>query len=569
MRHTLKPDHQTTLNVTVSHAQLGEVGKGQLKFGYGCVASVVLDSFTANRLFDNDQLATNLIATSTDGKKWSLLDCTQSGYTIYPDFVVESDVRESLFNSFEVRYSEVSKWFFEQMRVDGQLGQEIKWCATPSPLIANIKMPNCAFRIESVYVASLEDSGEVTTIHQYFAFRFFTTDRLFTPSEIKDIARQFGNFLSILLAHQCQIVSIDVSSKGSIYRRMYYGIYKLQLDDFHYEETYEKIKWRNFFVLKSDIDNCWEDIVNHFFNSKYCEIIWCRLAGMQNYEGFWEYHILGYITLLEGYLSLRFTSLKKPTVPQTENIKKLAKFLAEVSPPLKENQKEAIIEKSHTIFLKPKHSPFSEKFNQLISFIDLDINKIINLTTDDFIFLKKFRDSIAHGDQIEFTGNDITPIITLANKINLLLTHLLFVDLGLKRDLFLQCLSRPLNKLRRISKIDEQHLDRTLHPEIFIKVSSQEIQKIKNRPRRLLQDCFERDLDGNVTYSDKYSIELDKRLRDRIGGMLYEIIGLPKNSMSFLHKAYFEDGMQTEVVNSPVIIEVANLPKSCMGSGKA
>ena len=123
MKHTVDSDHHTTLRVKLSHAQEGDIGEGTLMFGYGCLASFALDGFRLNIELDDDQLASGLLAIAADGRKLSLFNCTRSGHTIYPEFVVEGDVRGSQFDSFEVRYSEVSEWFFQQTHVDGQLGE--------------------------------------------------------------------------------------------------------------------------------------------------------------------------------------------------------------------------------------------------------------------------------------------------------------------------------------------------------------------------------------------------------------------------------------------------------------
>lgn len=558
MKHTVESDHHTTLRVKLSHAQEGDIGEGTLTFGYGCLASVALDGFGLMIELNDDLLAEGLLAIAADGGKLSLFNCTRTGHTIYPEYVVEGDVRGSQFDSFEVRYSEVSEWFFQQMHVDSQLGEEIKWHATPAPLVATVATSDRNFRIESFYVANLEQSGEDRTLHQHFEFRFTATKSPFSPVEIKDLVRQFANFLSILLAHQCPIVSVDVSPEGGNYGRMYFGIHKSPPDGSRPEEDRDRVTWRKFLALKSDVDGCWEDVVNAFFRSEYREVIWSRLAGMQNYEGFWEYRVLGYVTLLDSYVSQRFGKGSTPKVLPTKKFMRLKEALANVQPSLDSMQQVAVMDAASQIF--SASGTFASKFQALLDSLDLDVLKIISLTQDDFDFVKELRDEVAHGQQPTFKGPDLTPVFEITNRIILLLTHLFFLDVGLGRDVFLRCLSRPHTELRMISKLNEVHLDRVLFPEKFIQVSSQELLVIQQRPRRLHCPCFERDLAGVVTYSEERSSALDNAVRASGGGKFHEILGLPKDAVSYLGEAYFEDGAQTERIYSAVIVDLTRVP---------
>lgn len=559
MRHSIDSDHHTSLRVKLSHAQGGDIGEGTLNFGYACVASVALDGFRLAVELDDDQLASGLLAIATDGRTLSLVNCTRAGHMIYPEFVVSGDLKGSEFDSFEVRYSEVSEWFFQQTHIESQLGKEIRWHKTPAPLVANVVTPGRNFRIESFYVATLEQPGEDRTLHQHFEFRFTATKNPFSPAEIKDLARRFGNLLSILLAHQCPIASVDVTLNGGRYGRMYYGIHQSPPDGVQPLDDRDKVTWRKFLALKSDVDDCWEDMVNAFFRSKYREVIWSRLAGMQNYEGFWEYRVLGYVTLLDGYVTQRFGKVRRPNVPPTKKLGLLKAELAKVPSHLDSTQLAAVLDAASRVFSVSENS-FASKFQALVDSLDRDVIKIINLTQGDFKRVKELRDDVAHGKELRFAGPDFTPIFEITNRIVLLLTHLFFLDVGLGRDVFLGCLSRPHTKLRMISKLDEVHLDRIQSPEKFIRVSSQELLAIQQRSRRLSWPCFERNLAGVVVYSEGRSSELFDALHKCRGGKFHELLGLPEDAVSHLGEAYFEDGTQTVSVYSTVIIDLARVP---------
>lgn len=288
------------MRVKLSHPNTGDIGEGVITFGYSCLAKFQLDGFGFGIQLNVDQLATGLLAVAGDGRRLSLFNCECRDRTLYPEFVIAGDIKAPQFDSFEVRYSNVSDWFFRQMHVDGQPGTEVKWRELPAPLVADVSSPGHSFKSESFYVGSLEQDGEDRTLHQHFEFRFKATHSRFSATDVKPLALRFSNLLSILLAQACPIISVDVSVDGKAYARMYYRIFNAPPNEQQPKDDRDRFTWLKLFAQKCDIDGCWENIVNGFFRSKYREVIWSRLAGMQNYEGFWEYRVLGYVSLLDS-----------------------------------------------------------------------------------------------------------------------------------------------------------------------------------------------------------------------------------------------------------------------------
>lgn len=559
MKHTINADRHTTLRVSLSHAQKGTIGEGELTFGYGCIASVSLDDFSLALDLNDEQLASGMLAVAATGRKLSLFKCTRLEHVIYPGFVVMGDSRDSLFESFKVRYSNVSEWFFQQMHINCQLGNNIKWQANPEPLVANVSTPNRDFRIESFYVANLEGVGEERTLHQHFEFRFTAAKNTFSIDEIQDLVQQFGNLLSILLTYTCQILSVDVSLKGTSYGRMYYGIHELRPNEIQNQDEKNKVTWHKFLTKKTDIDGCWEKLNNAYFQSSYREVIWSRLAGMQKHEGFWEYRVLGYVTILDGYVSQCIGKKSSAKLPPTKKLLKLKNALENDQLSLNSTQQTAIMDAASKIFAVS--NTFPSKLQSLLEGLDPDVLRIINLKQGDVDLVKQMRDEVAHGLQLTFTGQNITPVFEITNRIILLLTYLFFEDIGLGRDVFLLCLSRPLTELRMLSKLDQVHLDRTLSPEIFLNVSTSDFQKIQQRSKRLLYSCLERNLAGELIYAEELSVALDKATRERSSGVLkfHELLCVPENSTKFLNNAYVEDGVQTLSIHSLVIIDLARI----------
>ncbi|MFS2162689.1 hypothetical protein ABL850_03085 [Variovorax paradoxus] len=549
-------NHQRTLRVRLSHPDVGDIGEGSITFGYSCLARFVLDGLGREISLSDAQLAEGLLAHADDGTRLSLFNCECRDRTLFPEFVIGGEVKASQFLSFEVRYSNVSEWFFQQMSIDGDPGERLEWGGAPVPLVAEVSLPGHHFKSSSFYVGSLERQGEDRNLHQHFEFCFTATQDRFSLAEVKQRAQRFSNLFSLLLGHPCSIVSVDVSADGKHGWRLFYGLFKSPPKREPLQNDQDRVSWRTFLTAKSDVDAYWDDIVNRFFRSNYREVIWSRVAGMQSYEGFWEHRVLGYVTLLDSYVSQ--IPKKGPSAPPTKKLLRLQAALGAIKPPLDQAQQGDVMKAATQIF--SANDTFASKFQQLLNTLDADVLKVINLSHADFETIKDLRDEVAHGQQPSFAGPDITPIFVITNRIILLLTHLFFIDVGLGRDVFLQCLARPLNRLRMDSDVDQVHLDRTLKPTSFFRVSPQALQVIQQRSRRLLCNCFVRDRSGVISYSASHSEEIENALSARLGVRHHELLRLPEEAVTYIGDAYFEDGKQIEALHSTVLIDLSRLP---------
>ena len=472
------------------------------------------------------------------------------------DFVVEGDIQAAQIQKFEVRYSDVSDWFFPQMHIDSELGAAVEWKSMPAKLVAEVSQPDLNFKCESEYIATLVRQGEDRNLHQHFEFFFTATVDRFTLAEVRDLARRFSQLLSLLLVHPCSVISIDVSPDGVHGGRLYYGVSKSPPPAVQSTNDPDLVAWRTFFISKDDVDGCWDAVVKKFFQSKHRDVVWARLAGMQNYDSFWEYRVLGYVTLLDGYVSKAFK--RGAPVKPTKGLKQLETALASVQPKLTTAQTTAVMDAAAKIF--SSNDSFESKFDALVALLDRDLVQVINFTKSDFERIKELRNQVAHAKEISYKSSDLTPMLAIMNRLILLLTHLFFLDVGLGKDVFLRCLDRPRNQLRLVSNIDEVHLQRVLKPDTFFKVTPNQLQVIKKRPRRLFSPCFVLDKRGGLVYSLAYSQQLQESITTIVGGHPYERLGLPKEAVHYIGEAYFEDGSHTESVHSAVLIDRSRLP---------
>ena len=536
--------------------RIGDIAEGSLTYGYGCLARLRIGWLGPELRLTPEQLATGLLAVAENGQRLSLFNCEQDGHSLYPEFVTEGELKIADVVRFEVRYTDISEWFFQQMIVHEAPGKKVEWHEMPPTLVAEVSQPGHHFRVESFYVGTIAHQGEDRNLHQHFEFRFTATQDRFTLADVKQQAHQFSNLLSILLAHPCSIVSVDVYADDKYGAHLYYPVSRTRRPAEDTSEDPERISFRSFFTLKSDLDPHWDGVVKKFFASEYRGVIWSRLAGMQHHEGFWEHRVLGYVTLLDGYVSQRIT-MGKPVLPPKQK-RAFAQRLGSKRLALTTQQQETLMEAVTAIF--SQHDTFASKFEKLIEELDADVYKIIKLSADDFKLIKALRNQVAHGLELSFKERNLTPVLVIVNRIVLLLTHLFFLEVDLGKDVFLRGLERPFNKLRRESEIDEVHLARVLKPGNFLQMTPYALRKLRKRPKLLFMCCITRNRKGVVAYSEKLSHDLQHKPRSRVTIKLHEILGLREDAVTFLGDAYFESGSDIEQVHSTVMIDLARVP---------
>jgi hypothetical protein len=556
MRNTSETDQRRTLRAKLSHPDVGDVGEGKLTFGYSSSSAFSLNEFAPKVRLTEPQLAEGLVAEAEDGTKWSLYGCKGFGHSLFIDFVVENGMRATKIQKFEVRYTDVSDWFFSQMRLESDLGASIEWASMPAKLVAEVSQSDLTFKCESEYVASLVQQGEDRKLHQHFEFSFTATSKHFTLVEVRDLARRFSQLLSLLLTHPCSIVSIDVTPNGMHSGRLYYGVASSPPPEAESTDDPNLVAWRTFFTDKRHVDGCWDTLVKKFFHSKHRDVVWARLAGMQNFEGFWEYRILGYVTLLDGLVSKDFKA-GTPIQP-TDKLKEFETALGAVKRKLTKAQTAAVMDAATKTFTST--GTFASKFDALMKKLDQDVVKVINFTTADFKRIKRLRDQVAHALPISYKSSDLTPMLAIMNRLRLLLTYLFFLEVGLQKDVFLRCLAQPRNQLRMRADIDEVHLQRLLKPDTFFKVTPRQLEVIRTRPPKLHWPCFVLSKRGQIAYSLAYSRKLAALFMDGTGGDVYGRLGFPKGVVRHVGEAYFEDGTNTVSVHSVAIIDRSLLP---------
>lgn len=527
--------------VEVFHSERGYLGEGTLIFGEGLLTRVTF-TFNSRTTLENGETI-GLVTAIANKNKYTLAQCTYSHFSLHADYIFEAEVDTLAFEKIVVRYYEISEWFLHWQRTEGQVGEHISWIQKSTPLSVVVSTKNMKFAVKSEYVGTLESSGEETVIREFVEFEFTTLEN--HNFNLLDLKIKTGDLLclfSLLIAYPVTIHSVTVKLQNGRYCRVHFPT--LSRPE---RKVIDPSFWMKCFIQKPAVENKWQTIFDHFYKSKYRDLCWTRLAGMQRYEGFWEYRMLGYVSLLERYATIFSENTTEATAPSTSK-NKLDKFRQNVIkevPKINSTDLEKIIEIANEAFAnKPRGLTFSDRYNKAIKATNPDILKIIALTNEDFFEIKKTRDAVAHGDSPKIQRNDLAKVSIIAKKIELLLTYWAFLDFGLSTEDFIHGLKRTHSHLRLSAQLNDIHLDRITGSAEFYSVTQEQLSELRSIQGFNLHCCMIKSADGTLHYSEKYAA-LHKAWMltpAKPNSYIYakDIFGIENNAARCVGHAYFE-----------------------------
>jgi hypothetical protein len=533
---------QRTEEVELFHKELGRLGAGTLKFGGNRWAQV---SFSLSEKIPAALTAGNhydLIRAVTErGITLSLCGCQMRWLILHVDVVVEADLTESEFDAIGVEYSDFSEWFLHWQHIEGCAGEALTWTQTPQAINATVSTDTDQFDLRSQFAVSQRRQGEELILREYVEFIFTAKNRRFTIADVKAKTHELSCLLSILLAYPITTASITVSHMPGYFRRIHFPMFERPKRD------QDSSFWLQCLIQQPALDGRWSTILNNFYRSQYRSVVWIRLAGMQRYEGFWEYKVLGYVSLLDSYLNIRFGGAKSatPTPPAQRKVARFRRLMSEEISTLDDATKAKIVEIAVRSFGSNEAS-FDERYRQAIESVNIDIAKIINLSTDDFQLIKRVRNKTAHGSDHGLKNDEFPKVIRTEAKIALLLTYWAYLDLGLTDNDFTHSLTRTLNKFSQRAEPDTVHLRRVTGGAEFFAVTPEKLLELKAIPQLRVSGCCTQDRYGELHFSAELTSLYNEWQNDltKISGVFdpQRTFNVSEKQARFVGHGYFESG---------------------------
>ncbi|MCF5650117.1 hypothetical protein GIV49_11145 [Pseudomonas syringae] len=541
--------NETECSVEVYLDDYSLLGAGELTFGGGSFICIQLD--VGSRFRAPQRELPILRAKTKEGKHFTLFNCEIDDCLLYAGFIICGNIKTGI-SEFYVKYAELSDWFLHGQYIVGELGESVSW-KNPSPQLSiTIKVADEDFSLETETFSSLTKLGEDHVIHEHTRFIFKRASGLFLVDELREKTFELSTLLSLLTATPVSIANVWVGTGVGSPIPIYFPAFK-KIDRGSSSGAY----WLSCLTQRHSLDDKWQSVFEQFYTSHYRKTSWIRLAGMQRYEGFWEFKILGYVSLLDEYVS-SYARNANQNVTKAEN-KKVRQFkerIKSLKKPLNKSQIEEVEALIESIFVSSRELTFKEKYDYAKSMTDENIFRIINLTDDDFSLIKRIRDKVAHGAAPDLSDTSYQELHTIVDKITLLLTYWAHSDLGFSPFDFATSLKYTHNRLKFNQGLDKVHLDRITSSAEFIKVPESLFERFASGQVSIINPCFTQSAEGELAYSERHRDMYNAWLnnRSRASNQVIDAFGPESERVATIDSLYLECGEKTIRLHMAYII---------------
>lgn len=461
----------TSVEFSTDDSGKKKVHRGKLKFGAGTFPTLEIEIPFGNHSLDESQ---TIICTS-DSNTYTLFKCKQIRGTIYPDYVAEGKI-DTAVDEIIITLSGFSEWMHQYDRFELESDKIIKNKTTRHFSEEFIYKGN-HFIIRSSDHTSVRSVSETeSTVKELCELRINQIDGSLTIEIIESLAHEIRNLFSLLMWGPINIYQLHLVSNKK----------RMKLHSWKFARIEETFKSPREYVISPDLmldDKLWPKVFKNFFageSRKRFDAFWKRIVGLLNYKGFWEYQILGYVSLFDAY-SQSYRTKRNNRINRAvfeemkDEIKSVIRRYKDL--PTNTNSSLPVFESIIAGVDKIRNTvsmDFSERFNNSMmnpNFIDNRINLMIGLTNNEMSILKEIRDLSAHGRPVLRAGVDLTNELTLMNKLAVLLMYLIHKDFGFSDAQFASYACRSLNTYIRDAHLNEFHRDSIIGKVLSFNVS--------------------------------------------------------------------------------------------------
>jgi len=561
----MKFSEEQTHKVTLHHPTEGDLGEAELRFG-GKLGLVAAGGMFSQVLKLNSNKPLDYVVATGGAYTFTLCDCRVYGGSLYPKFLVYGNLSETRFSRIEIQFSEVSEWFLRWERVEGEVGKQLSWTMRTDQFSADVTEGTRQFKLSSNYDGNHRRVGEDRIVHECVEFNFEAASNLFSLRDVQEKALDLYTLLSVLIAYPISIVSINIFTRAGIGHALYFLSVEQRPRDLSGDF------WLQCFLRKEVMDGRWSSILENYYRDHERRDLWRRLVGMWRYEGYWEYKLVGFVSLLDRYVDLRTKAYPIIKASPGARLKKFKKDLYKFLGSQNSNQFNAISELATDTFGDSAPS-FGDRFKNAMSDSDKEIVAIIGIEHKDFELIKNVRDAVAHGSPPEVTDRDFPGIEIIIGKISLLLTYWAQLDLGISKEQFLGGM-KTHNFVYMRAMVDRVALARATRSAPFYKVSPDEFERLTGRKELRFDACFIEGPDREISLSKEYtkSWKTWSRNPKRTGSadVWLASVGLKPGAAKFPMTVYLESGSKTREFSCVCIIDKSKLtPESSTASDAA
>ncbi|MEH6447069.1 MAG: hypothetical protein V7765_00265 [Oleispira sp.] len=405
----------------------------------------------------------------SNSKRYVFVDCGVSGPYIYPNYIIEG-VEEESYTGIEVSLTGFSSWF------DTDTSYEITDTGFKKDLPDKsfdevVNIDGCKYRISSNGCVDVENiKARDFLVSEYTTIKILKVNGTISEADAKKLANDMRKLFSLLLGYPLALEYVWLLVETTHIRRpLYFPAQGSDKDPFD-----NKIDC----IISSSYlhsNDGWKKIFKNYYSNPTqgrFHKIWGVLPTLFDYNGIWEYELLGYISVLDAYTDKVSKKYRKKLDEDVyaQLISKLTGVIDIFHKEIGADYDEIISSfKNGVGGIKNTNLPtFREKFNSVFSGENKNILDILDFDNDDFSALLKIRNSAAHGNPVATKSDfDLNFECRLNSKLKSILFYLVYLDFGFTSMEFFEFISRTFNRTIKGAGVSEYKLDGILGCEDF------------------------------------------------------------------------------------------------------
>lgn len=399
----------------------------------------------------------------------------------------------------------------------------------------------------------------------------FTFESPISMEEISRLMFKVTNLFTWLFGTPCYATRIDLFDTDSNKGYLYVPSHKV-------EDT-DKVSQPYPFMLSDQLRDSFQAICQSYFvdNTFIFDQIWSKTIPLFSIKNVLEYELMLYASILDKYFSYKVDQLGLDNV-MLENDH--AKFISRVTSLVKsdplimatinEGAVANITDEETLKRLIPNRSTatLNKKAKTFLRYIGKTVSDVF-INDKDFYQIKEIRDRAAHGEVETLSAQEV---YTHLNKVKMLTMYLIYKDLGISDNSFLELLCVPYHALKQACRIDSFKRDVALNKANIIQVDEHTFDFVKNETgifnfvfsrkqhtyhvNKELTHLLKTEFFGDHSNTGKY-----RKLED----CLQSLISNDKKS-AYISECYIKSERKTYLLRGIVVIDKLNKLQSFRGS---
>ncbi|WP_033570398.1 HEPN domain-containing protein [Dickeya undicola] len=244
----------------------------------------------------------------------------------------------------------------------------------------------------------------------------------------------------------------------------------------------DRYHWGSSFLNLSMLDgSLWAKIFNGAYSDFDFKRLCPRFSGMLSYDGYWEFDVLGFVSIFDAYLASKVYE-KNNKLPNSLR-HKLNEIISNLDPDLHfestRDREEYLRVKDKLMIFSSRNMTLQDRYVRFMNSMDFSAKKAIGLNSSDFHEIKKIRDDIAHmTPRLDKKHKDFKRIFEIRDKLIISICYFFLKGFHLSEKEFACSVILSINPIKIGSGFENKWLRRVVDEIFSIKVRRGDIDKI-------------------------------------------------------------------------------------------